>query len=152
MLIKKVLNIIWLLTATLVATTPVHSQPDNGLGQVIQIRTNLRSFVGKPTWLLIIRDVDHNQVIPYLYDIERGDNFWIAITYSRNYLITVSELTFNPYGRKINNFCELESMGAIQRGSSFQVHITGKLSPNPDTFNCNVLKYADANFNINTPE
>ena len=140
--------------SALVSITAVsgNAQPTDNFGQTIQIRTNLRSFVGKPTWLLIIRDVDHNQNIPYLYDFYTGTNFWMAFTYSRDYEITASEMTFNPYGRTIKNFCGLESMGAVQRGSSLQIDITGNLSPNPNTFTCNVLKYADQNFNIVTQE
>ena len=132
---------------------PVQAQqPMDDFGQTIRIQTNLRSFLGKPSWLIIIRDVDHNQNIPYLYDFTQGTNYWMAFTYGTNYLITVSELTFNPYNRKIKNFCNLESMGSIQHGISIQVHITGSLRPDTDRFTCNVLKYADTNFNIVTPE
>lgn len=124
---------------------------DNGLGQTIQINTRFHSFIGKPAWLLVIRDVDHGQNLPYLYDIHNGTNFWLAFTFGRNYLITASTLTFNPYRMKINNFCGLESNGRIQRGQSLYITITGDLSPNTNTFTCQVLKYQDANFNIVTP-
>lgn len=149
---KKLKNIIWLTAATLLAASSAYCQPGNELGQTIQINTNLRSAISKASWTLIIRDIDHNQVIPYVYDIDQGNNYWMAFTYGRNYLVTVSELTFYPSDRKIRNFCGLESMGAIQRGTSMQIHLSGKLSRNPDTFDCNVLKYSDSNFNISTPE
>jgi len=149
---KKIKNIIWLTAATLLATTVGYCQRGNGLGQTIQINTDFRSAISKASWTLIIRDIDHNQVIPYVYDIDQGTNYWMAFTYGRNYLITVSELTFYPSDRKIKNFCGLESMGAVERGTSMQIQLSGRLSRNPDTFNCNVLKYADSNFNINTPE
>ncbi|HTM63872.1 MAG TPA: hypothetical protein VL360_05165 [Gammaproteobacteria bacterium] len=134
----------------LLSAAPVQAM--NSIGQTIQIHTNLRSFIGKPTWLLIIRDVDHNQIIPYLYDFSDNDNYWIALTYSRNYLITVSELTMNPYGRKFSNFCNLESMGAVQHGVSMDVYVSGKLSRTPGTYSCKVLKYPEANFNIASPQ
>lgn len=126
----------------------------DGLGQTIQIYTQLHSFVGKPTWLLIIRDVDHGQIIPYLYDIRRGDNTWLAFTYSRNYLISVSNLQFSPYRRdpfrskKINNFCHLESQGQIIHGESMMIRITGDLSPNTHSFRCIVTRFPDTSFII----
>lgn len=123
----------------------------NDFGNTVQITTNLRSFSEKPSWLLIIRDIDHNQVLPYLYDFTEEDNFWIALTYSRNFVVTVSELSFSPSGRKIHNFCNLESMGAIQHGS-ISVNITGKLTPRAYTSNCQVLKYSGSNFNIASPQ
>src|SRR5690242_9027168 len=88
---------------------------DASLGQTIQIYTNLQSFTGKPSWLLLIRDVDNDQNIPYLYDFSRGDNFWLAFTMGRNYLISESTLHFSPYhynpyySKKITNFCNLQS-------------------------------------------
>lgn len=134
-----------------------NAQENDGLGQTIQINTRFHSFVGKPSWLLIIRDIDHGQNIPYLYDISKGDNFWLAFTYGRNYLITVSNLQFspyryNPYGtKKINDFCHLESNGRIIRGESMIITINGDLSPETDTFTCHVLKYTDSHFIVYKP-
>ncbi|OGT36820.1 MAG: hypothetical protein A3F11_08530 [Gammaproteobacteria bacterium RIFCSPHIGHO2_12_FULL_37_14] len=142
----------------LLSFTKSFAEDNEGLGQTIQIYTRLHTFVGKPSWLLIIRDVDTNQNIPYLFDLKRGTNFWVAFTYSRNYLITVSELQFSPYRRdpytvkKIKNFCQLESWGHIVRGKSYYVTISGNLTPNADTYTCHVSKYTDANFTIVTPE
>lgn len=130
---------------------------NNGLGQTIQIYTQLHSFVGKPSWLLIIRDVDNGQNIPYLYDIERGNNFWLAFTYGRNYLITVSSMQFAPYRRFpdrkkiVNNFCNLESNGHIIRGESLYITIAGDLSPFGDGYTCHVSRFADTNFAIAPP-
>lgn len=148
---KKSILMIGLSTLLLLLSSASSAQPMDNFGQTVQIRTDLRSFTGKPTWLLIIRDIDHNQVIPYLYDFDTESNFWIAFTYSRNYVITVSEMSFSPSGRKIRNFCHLESMGAIQRGS-LNIYLTGKLTPREYTSTCQVLKYSDANFNIATPQ
>src|SRR3990167_102337 len=141
-MIKKTILMIGLTATFLLAGTNAFAQRMDNFGQTIQIRTNLSSFVDKPSWLLIIRDIEHNQVIPYLYDFTEESNYWLAFTYSKNYLITVSELSFSPSGRKIKNFCHLESMGAIQRGTSLQIDITGKLTPRAYTSNCQVLKYA----------
>jgi len=149
---KKLILLITLTSALFMQMMTAQAQPMNSFGQTIQIHTSLKSFIGKPSWLLIIRDVDHNQVIPYLYDFSDNDNYWVALTYSKNYLITVSELTMNPYGRKFSNFCNLESMGAVQHGVSMDVYITGKLTRTPGTYSCKVLKYTEANFNIASPQ
>ena len=144
--------LIVLIASLLIANTPASAQHMNNFGQTIQIQTNLRSFIGKPSWLLIVRDVEHDQVIPYLYDFTTEDNFWLAFTYGKSYRITVSEMSFAPSGRKIRNFCGLESLGGILTRTTLAISIRGKLSPNPDTFTCHVLKYAEADFNIATPQ
>ncbi|WP_147277466.1 hypothetical protein [Aquicella lusitana] len=140
-------------------TAASYAEPDDGVGQTIQIYTRFHTFVGRPSWLLVIRDVDHNQNIPYLFDIERGTNFWLAFTRGRNYLITISNLQFAPYKgmpyyntRKINNFCHLESNGRIIRGESLYITIKGNLTPNTNTFTCYVSRYADSNFTIASPK
>lgn len=131
---------------------------DAGLGQTIQINTRFHTFVGRPSWLLIIRDVDHGQNIPYLYDIERGKNFWLAFTVGRNYLITASILSFSPYTnkpyrtKKIVNFCNLESHDHIIRGRSLVITIQGNLTPIPGSYTCSVQSYEDANFTIVAPK
>src|SRR3990167_5866017 len=115
---KKLTQKVLVAVLSTLITGSVFADPDD-FGQTIQIYTQLKSFVGKPSWLLMIRDVDHGQNIPYMYDFEKGDNFWLAFTFGRNYLITASRLVFNPYNRKkINNFCGLESEGQIIRGQS----------------------------------
>ncbi len=132
----------------------------DGLGQTIQIHTFLHSFVGKPTWTLIIRDIDHNQNVPYLFDVTSGENYWVALTYGRNYLITVSNLKIETYRErrntykqyKLNDFCHLESNGRIIRGESMYITIEGDLSPNTNTFSCHVLTYPDGNFSIANPD
>jgi hypothetical protein len=132
------------------------SEEDN-LGNSIQIYTRLHSYMGRPSWLLIIRDIDNGQNIPYLYDISRGDNFWMAFTFSRNYVITTSKLSFspfrhNPYGNKvIHNFCNLESNGRVIRGQSMQVRINGDLTPDTRTYTCSVARYQDAKTFVVTP-
>lgn len=127
---------------------------DHGVGQTIQLYTRISSFVGQPTWLLMIRDVDHNQNIPYVFNITSGNNFWVAMTYGRNYLITASTLQFSPYRyypgntKRINNFCQLESNGRIVRGESMHVTVTGDLSPYNQQYDCSVSRFPDNYFTI----
>lgn len=142
------------------ASAYAQSDEDEGLGQVIQIHTQLHSFVGKPIWSLIIRDLDHNQNIPYLFDFRTGGNQWVAFTYSRNYLITVSRLQIETYRARynryknirINDFCNLESDGRIIRGRSMTITIRGDLSPYSDSYTCDVSSYPDGNFFIYNPD
>jgi hypothetical protein len=118
-------------------------------GQNIQIHTQLSAVVGKPRWLLIIRDIDHQQMIPYVFEVQKKDNFWVAATQGKHYLITVSQLQIETYQSssnrfkkfKTNNFCSLESNGRIHRGDSITVNITGKLSPRPETYHCQINIY-----------
>lgn len=128
------------------------AQPMDNFGETIQISTHLHSYRDQPSWLLIIRDIDHGQVIPYIFDINSVSNSWIAFTYGRNYVITVSEMQFSPSGKTTKNFCNLESLGAIQRSVSMSVHISGKLTPNSGSYSCNVTKFKDSNFDISTQD
>lgn len=129
---------------------------DAGLGQTIQITTRFKSFIGHPTWLIIIRDLDNNQNLPYLFDISRNDNFWVAFSYSHRYLITASTLQIetyrsrqNKYGNyKINNFCNLESNGRILRGESLFVTVTGSLTSNANSVRCHVSSFKDPSFTV----
>ncbi len=132
----------------------------DGLGQTIQINTRFHSFWGKPSWLLMIRDVDHDQNIPYLFDITRGQDFWVAFTYGRDYLITASTMTIASYqaqrnsfkNYKIHDFCHLESHGRIKHGESMYITINGDLSPFADNYNCQVSTFTDTSFVIATPD
>lgn len=138
-----------------VCATCVYAEEDgDGIGQTIQINTRLRSFVGKPSWLIIVRDVDHGQNIPYMFDIRTGDNAWVIPTYSNNYLITVSNMQFAPYrfypyrmypytSARINNFCHLESRH-IHRNESLSITIEGKLTPNTNSFSCHVTHFRNS--------
>ena len=145
---------LWMML-TLFVTSEAFAQPAaDGVGQAIRISTRLSSFVGRPSWLIEIRDIDHDQSIPYIYDINQNDNFWMALTYGRNYLITASTLQFspyraNPYNTKvIHDFCHLESHGQIAHGESLEITLTGDLRPNSDRYNCNVTRFKDNNFTV----
>lgn len=156
MLNKKHIVYIWLFFSLCITALSSYAQPDDDFGQTIQIYTRFHSFLGKPSWLLIIRDLDHDQNLPYLFDVKRGDNFWVAFTYSRNYLITVSSLQIESYKPRMNgyakyktrDFCGLESNGRIIRGESMYITINGDLSPNSNSYTCHVSRYSDANFTI----
>lgn len=120
-------------------------------GQLIQIQARFDSVPGKAIWSLIIRDVDGNENIPYLFDIGKGEHFWMARTQGRNYLITASTLQieiyeprYNRYKNiRINNFCGLESAGRIHRGESMQVNISGPLTRNASNVKCHLTQYVD---------
>lgn len=129
---------------------------DNPFGQTITIDTRFHSFVGNPVWTLIIRDVDHGQNIPYMFNIERGGNHWVIFTYGRNYLVSASNMQIETYQGRYNkyknyrmrNFCQMESNGRILRGESMYITIEGDLSPYTSNFNCNISTYADPNFYV----
>ena len=134
------------------------AQDGDGIGQTIQIHSRLKCFVGKPSWTLIIRDVDSNQNIPYVFDFKKSTHFWVAMTFGHNYLITVSRLQFSPYTKdpyhtkRIENLCHLESHGRIIKGDSMYITITGHLSPYAERYDCHVSQFQDNHFSIATPE
>lgn len=132
--------------------------PDN-IGQTLQIYTRLHSFQGTPTWTLIVRDVDNNQTIPYMFEIRKGTNFWLNFTFGKNYLITLSKVQISSYKSccnqfkkyVINNFCNLESHGRIIRGESLSITVSGDLSPNPNTYSCQITRFPIPSFTIVGP-
>lgn len=115
------------------------------MGQAIQIYTQFKYFVGKPTWVLIIRDVDTGLVIPYIFDIRNNENYWVAFTYGHNYRITSSNLKFGTYA-EISNFCGLED--GILSGTSMYMTLTGVLTPDVKTSKCFVHQYKNSSFTI----
>ncbi|HSW93100.1 MAG TPA: hypothetical protein VLJ15_01950 [Gammaproteobacteria bacterium] len=117
------------------------------LNQTIQITTHFRTITGNPVWLLILRDADSGVVMPYLYDVKNEDNFWLALSFGRNYIITASTLKFGPFA-VIHNFCHLED--GVLAGKSMTVTLTGDLTPVSITSRCRVLKYNDNAFTIST--
>lgn len=124
------------------------------IGQTIQIDVNLRSFVGRPIWTLIIRDIDRNENLPYIFDFTNEYHHWVAFTRGRNYVITASRLQIEDYKFRTNkfknyrlkNFCNLESNGRIMRGQSMYVSIQGNLSPNTNTYTCHITTFPEGNF------
>jgi hypothetical protein len=114
--------------------------------------------IGNLTWLLVIRDIDHNQNIPYVFQVTQGSQFWVALSYGRNYTIVASRMKMANYhansnrysNNEIKNFCGLESNGRIIRGESIYVTVEGDLTRNPETYRCHISKYADSNLNLTT--
>lgn len=112
----------------------------------IEIRTRFSSFIGKPSWLLTIRDIDTGVSHPYLFDIQKGENYWVLPIYGHNYLITISNLRISSYDAYLNqykkyetkDFCHLESRGHIIRGKSAFITIDGRLSKNTNGYRCTV--------------
>lgn len=147
MLIKQMCQKICIFTlAWLMCAPALANHARNGLGQTIQIYSQLEDIIGKPAWLIIIRNVDTGAVTPYLYDFYDRQNFWPIFTLASNYTITVSQLTFDPYNVTINNFCELQSQ--FFKDVSLAITIQGRLTPDPRTFSCHVLKYPSTTFTI----
>jgi len=132
---------------------------NSGIGQSIQINTRFHSWLGKPTWIINIYDVDHGQYLPYMYDIRRGKNNFLAFTYGRNYQIAGSTMRFVTYDAysdtyktyKINNFCHLQT-GRTIRGNSLYISLEGDLYPYANSYTCNVIKFPESNFTIVPPE
>jgi len=116
-------------------STHVVAFAESGIGETINIYTQFKQFVGKPTWLLIIRDVETGLVSPYIFDIRNNENYWIAFTYGHTYRVTVSNLKFGTYG-EVQNFCGLED--CILSGASLYMTLKGVLTPDPKTTKCYV--------------
>jgi hypothetical protein len=144
MAIKKICQLT-LLSIGLFNTFNVHAQ-DSPFGQTFQINTHLNSFVGKPSWLIIIRDVTTGQVLPFLYDFNTTENFWLGFTFAHAYQVTVSDLEFGPPNTVIHNFCHLQD-GILDR-ESFTINLTGDLTPNRHTSFCHIFKYKEYAFPI----
>lgn len=129
-----------------ISMLPAFSQ---GGPNTIEIRTRFSSYVGKPSWLLTIRDVDTGESYPYMFDIKKGENYWVVPTHGYNYLITISNLRISTYDEswnmykqyEINDFCHLESRGRIAHGQSVLVTIDGRLSKNSNGYRCRIQKW-----------
>jgi len=143
---KMSLGIFFYLCMLLHATT--YARGSLAETQTLQIRTNFSTFVGKPTWLLVLRDTETGLVSPYVFDIRNKDNYWVAFSFGHFYKITASILTFGPMA-KIQNFCHLEN--GILSGISMYMTLTGTLTPDPKTFQCHVTQYSHFTFPIANP-
>lgn len=156
MLNKKVISWIGIFLWICIALPSSYASPDDELGQTIQIQTRFRHLIGRGTFTIVIRDLDHNQTIPYMFDVIQPNNLWLIFTHSRHYLITASRLQMDKYtpccnqfkNNRTTNFCHLESNGRIMRGRSMRVIITGDLSPHPYTYSCQVTTFPDRDFTI----
>jgi hypothetical protein len=134
-----------LLSLSVTAIAPSYAQ-DNPFGQTFQINTRLSSYTGKPSWLIIITDVQTGQVIPYLYDITENDSFRVNFTFAHAYRVTASELQFGPPEGSIHNFCHLQN--GIYRNESLVINLSGDLTIDGRTSECHVMRYKEYSFPI----
>ena len=138
----------WILCVILCVTSPLAVAMD-GFGATLQIYTRFHTYVGKPQWLLMIYDADHGQMVPYLFDIHRGDNMWTAFTYSHDYEIVASTLQISTYQSNynrfvqytVNDFCHLETHGVPLQGESMYIIITGNLTLDANNISCQISRY-----------
>jgi hypothetical protein len=144
--LKKIGQLI-LLSASLMIQ-PCYAQ-DNPLGQTFQINTRLDSYVGKPAWVIIVKDVATGQVVPYFFPIYEQDHFWINFTFTNAFRVILSELQFGPPDVTIKNFCHLQD-GILDR-ESLIISLTGKLTPDRSTSFCSVQRFKSYSFPIVTP-
>lgn len=131
-----------LFSICLMSLTASHAQPILA-GETIQIYTEFHSVIGKPSWLLILRDMNTGQVLPYLYDIRNNYNFWLALPMSHNYRVTVSTLTWGPFA-VIHNFCHLQD--GILSWRSLNVTLKGNLTPDRHDSHCYIQSYKNLPF------
>lgn len=139
--LRKLLSTISLLLLSFIS----NAQNSIDQTQTFQIYTHFQSVIGRPTWLLIIRDVETGLVSPYIFDIRNNDNFWLALTYGHHYKVTNSSLKFGKFA-VIHNFCHLEN-GILSYKSMF-ITLRGVISPDPESSNCYVRQYKDTYFTI----
>jgi hypothetical protein len=142
MAIKKLCQV-GLLWMSLFLSCQAPAQNNQLAGDSIQIYTEFKSIIGKPSWLLILRDMDSGQVLPYVYDIRNNYNFFIALAMSHHYRVITSTMTFGPYA-VIHNFCHMED-GIISWHSMF-ITLRGSLTPNRNTAHCDIRRYQNLPF------
>jgi hypothetical protein len=139
MAIRKFCVLLWFIINISSWAIPADAGTGNPMGQTLQITTRFHSITGKPVWLLVMRDADTGVVVPYMFDIRNNDNFWLAFSFGRNYIVTASTLKFGPFA-VIHNFCHLEN--GILSAKSMIITLSGDLTPVPLTFKCHVVKFA----------
>lgn len=144
-MIKKRI-VVWSIAVSL-ALSASFVWADEMSGQSLQINTYFHSIIGKPSWLLIVRDMQSQKVTPYLFDLRNDESFLMALTYGHAYRVTVSTLTFGPCAI-IHNFCGLEN--GVITGQSLFITLKGNLTPDPGSSKCHVEKYASMDFPIVT--
>jgi hypothetical protein len=136
---KKLCQVV-LLCITLFMLMPASAEMNALTGQTIQITTRYKSIMGKPTWVLILRDEETGEVLPYMYDVRKEENFWIALSNTHSYRVTSSTMTFGPFAI-INNYCHL--VDGVILGKSMIITLGGTLTPNRNTSRCRIMKYYD---------
>lgn len=106
----------------------------------IRIYTHIDdTMIGKPSWVIVLRDRDTGITEPYLFDFRKGDNFWIALSPAKQYEVTISNLRFHPFPAEFKNFCGLEKKKL--NNQSISLELTGKLTPQRHTLKCKWMQY-----------
>lgn len=127
---------------------------NNTFQHALQVKTNVYSIVGKSILTIIIRDIDRNENIPYVFEFTPGNQYWVLPIPSHNYFVLSARLQITKYdprcnaykNYRINNFCHIESRGRILRGKSVDLFVQGDLSPNTNKYSCQVKTYPDGNY------
>ena len=145
---KNLLKILWIgqLFFILYAQSNItRADATNPFGQTIQIHTNFDGIVGYPSWLIIVRDENGQQVVPYQFQMRNNQNFYIVLTWAHTYRITASNLSFGHYAN-VDNYCHLQD--GILSGKSMLIELGGVLSPDRSTSRCRVQQYQDMPFPV----
>jgi len=119
----------------------------------IQISADIHSVTSKSILTLIIRDIDRNINIPYVFDFTIGHQYWVVPIPSGNYFVKAAQLQIAKYqpscnsykNIRLDNFCNIESHGRILKGKSMQVFIEGDLTPNTSRLKCHANTFSDGN-------
>lgn len=131
----------------LFSSSSVNAQ--NTIAQTLTIYTNFKSIVGKPTWMVELRDIESGLVLPYLFEIRENKNYWLAFSKEHSYRVVASVLKFGPYAT-INNFCGIED--GILTGKSMYIRVSGTISPDLRRTKCQVIKFKQEQFTVAEPE
>lgn len=137
-MLKKLLSI----CCVLCYVSSIHAEK---IAQTLSIYTDFKCIVGKPTWVVELRDIESGQVLPYLFDILDNKNYWLAFSKEHSYRVVASVLKFGPY-KTINNFCGLES--CILTGKSMYINVSGIISPDMRQTKCKVIKFKQEQFTV----
>lgn len=141
----KFLRQVGLLQALLLLGHVTHAQSITPFGQAIEIRTNLTTVAGNPSWILILRDIKNGGVFPYIFDFQKEENFWVAFSYSQLFRVTVSRLQFDD-DSSISNFCNIEN--STLSHESMTVVVKGVMSPTFSSPPCLVKTFKAVSFPI----
>lgn len=149
MLTKKCFSIVLFFLSIFASFSHATIRP-YGLGQMIQITTSFPHAYHNARWILVIRDVDHHQRIPYSFDMQKGQHQWMVFTYSKHYRILSSTFYADannkldqPKPVRIKNFCQLKGHNSILSSRSMHIYINGDVLSDPEAAFCQISTYSD---------
>lgn len=146
MSVKKIIKLG--LLSSLFFLSPLAQAQLEQIKHIIEIHTKLTSIVGRPTWLIVLRDMNSGHILTFMYDFILYENDWVAYSKNRKYRVVSSSLKFGP-DIVINNFCGIQD--GILEGTSMYITLIGAITPDPTTAKCKVLKYNDVGFTVVQP-